>query len=488
MLYEINTRCWLRELSETAGEPITLANIPESEFSKWRRLGFTHIWLMGVWTGGPRARAQALNPELRVLYATILPDWQEQDVGGSPYAIAEYRVPAALGEEPGLTGFRKKLNAQGLKLILDFVPNHLGLDHRWINERPQLFVQSASEHPETFAQQTAAGERWLAHGKDPNSGAWTDTVQLDYRREDTQAAMLQLLESVATRCDGVRCDMSMLLLADVFARTWQRFPAVGDQTKAEFWGRAIAKVKEDYPDFMFLAEAYWGVEPRLHDLGFDFTYDKELYDHLIARQPGEVRRHLFSHTSEFLKRSAHFLENHDESRIASLLSPTEHRAAALLVLGLPGLRFLHEGQLRGARFRTPVQLQRRPREPVQAAVKTMYQELLEVLPSTYVGKGRWQLCPTRPAWAGNPTADNFVIVHWQSQAPEFDLVVVNLAPHRSQCYTALPALAVSVPEWVMKDRLGKEKYQRSSDDLRNNGLYLDLAEHGAQLFHFRPQG
>src|SRR5439155_7454980 len=168
LLYEINTRCWLRELSDQAGEPITLANIPDFQFAAWQKLGFTHLWLMGVWATGPRARAEALNhPGLRAACDQILPGWTEADITGSPYAVADYQVPDTLGGEAGLATFRQKLHAHGIKLVLDFIPNHLGLDHPWLSERPHLFVQSPSQLPEIFPQETIVGLRWLAHGKDP---------------------------------------------------------------------------------------------------------------------------------------------------------------------------------------------------------------------------------------------------------------------------------------------------------------------------------
>ena len=122
MLYEINTRCWLRGLSEKGGAAVTLANVPVAEFAGWQEMGFTHIWLMGVWTTGPRARAEALkHPDLRAAYDAVLPGWTEADVAGSPYAIGDYQVPPALGGEPGLREFRRKLGEYGLKLVLDFV-------------------------------------------------------------------------------------------------------------------------------------------------------------------------------------------------------------------------------------------------------------------------------------------------------------------------------------------------------------------------------
>src|ERR1041384_2303606 len=169
LLYEINTRCWLRELSDRCGQPITLANVPETELATWRRLGFTHVWLMGAWSGGPRARQLVLaDSHQRQVYSQALPGWQKEDVGASPYAIADYSVPASLGGEEGLALFRQQLHGHRLRLLLDFVPNHLGVDHPWVRARPDLFVQSPGPAPETFEQQTTAGRRWLAHGKDPN--------------------------------------------------------------------------------------------------------------------------------------------------------------------------------------------------------------------------------------------------------------------------------------------------------------------------------
>ncbi len=488
LLYEVNTRCWLRSLSERSGTAVTLANVPDSEFAAWRKLGCTHVWLMGVWTTGPRARAEALKPpELRRAYDEVLPGWQESDVAGSPYAIGDYEVPLALGGEAGLARFRQRLHEDGLKLLLDFVPNHVGLDHVWVREQPELFVECSGAAQGTFAQETRAGVRWLAHGRDPYFAPWTDTVQVDYRRVAARSMMTQLLQSIADRCDGVRCDMAMLMLNDVFAKTWESFPIANHQSPvAEFWASAIPVVKETHPGFLFLAEGYWGLEARLQALGFDYIYDKPLYDGLVARAGAGVQQHLLGLSAGAVAASAHFIENHDEARIAAILSLAEQRAAALLILGLPGMRFLHEGQLSGARLKLPVQLARRPEEASQADIAGCYEHLLSVLPGTAVGQGRGQLCQLRAAWPGNPTVQNFVIVQWQGQGPEFDLVAVNLAPHRSQCYAALRLEGLAVHNWAMTDLLGVERYQRSGDDLLSQGLYLDLPAHGAQLFHFEP--
>jgi len=487
VLYEINTRCWLRELSQAVGRPVTLESVPLTEFEQWKRYGFTHIWLMGAWSTGPLAQAQALaHPALRQSYSEALPDWTEVDIAGSPYAIADYHIAKALGGDEALESFRNKLHEFGMRLLLDFVPNHLGVDHSWLRSQPELFVQSSTHVADTFEQKTEVGIFWLAHGKDPYFSAWTDTVQIDYRREKTQMAMIELLRSLAARCDGVRCDMAMLLLQDVFAKTWGRFPTRGAATAAEFWQAAIPAIKSEHPEFLFLAEAYWGTESRLLTLGFDYTYDKTLYDRLVSRDATGVREHLLGSPLELVAKSAHFLENHDEPRIASILSPAEHRAAALLVLGLPGMRFLHQGQLTGARQRVPVQLGRCIREEPKPEVETIYEQILPVLKQSDVGEGNARILRTIPAWPENFTAGNMIVIQWQKSPLTFLLVVVNLAPNRSQCYVKLSINELAPAHWSMQDLLGTEQYERSGSELDERGLYLDLPAYGAQLFSFKP--
>lgn len=487
LLFEINTRCWLRELAQRNGPPLTLAEVPDSEFLRWQQLGFTHIWLMGVWTGGPQARAQSLaSQNLRQAYAEALPDWTEQDVAASPYAVAAYQVPEALGGNDGLAQFRHRLRAFGLKLILDFVPNHLGLDHPWVIERPDLFVQAPKPEPETFVRSTRLGTRCLAYGKDPNWPAWTDTVQVDYRRSEARDAMSGLLKEIAGLCDGVRCDMAMLLLNEVFDRTWKALPSTGLAPATEFWADAISATRRDSPGFLFLAEVYWGLDARLRALGFDYTYDKALYDQLASWQPGGVQRHVLELGTVRLGTGAHFLENHDEPRIASLLPLKEHRAAAFVILGLPGMRFLHEGQLEGLRKRLPVQLVRRSREPPDGGIAAMYDALLAALRGSAVGRGSPDLLVPGQAWSGNPTAQHFILVQWTLIPPAFDLVVVNLAPHPSQCYAPVKLPAPIPVSWAITDLAGIDRFTRKGDDLRKNGLFLDLPPHGGQILHFEP--
>ncbi len=299
--------------------------------------------------------------------------------------------------------------------------------------------------------------------------------------------MQKLLLTIAAKCDGVRCDMAMLLLNDVFVRTWEHLPVNEPPLVTEFWPEAIAAVRIAQPDFIFLAEVYWGLEARLQSLGFDYTYDKALYDDLMERHPAEVQKKLLMHPPDYVARSAHFLENHDEPRVAGKLSLEEHCAALLTILGLPGMRFLHEGQLTGARIKVPVQLGRWPVEPEQKEIKTAYEKLLAAVKQSQVGQGGGEILAPRLAWDGNPTNQNFIVVQWQVAGPGFDLVVVNLAWHPGQCYVPLTVPGLTERHWTMRDLLSEARYERVGSDLAQQGLYLDLPGYGAQLFHFEPR-
>jgi hypothetical protein len=475
LLYEINTRCWLRELSESAGQQLSLSNVPAREFQKWQQLGLTHIWLMGVWKTGRQARRHACRWMSKAPRDAAPTRWTKEDLAGSPYAIAEYQVSDALGGDSALRAFRGQLHRHGLKLILDFVPNHLGLDHPWIRSRPSLFVQAETFRRETLRVRTTSGHRWMAYGKDPHFPAWSDTVQLDYRKRETRWAMMEVLRTVSRRCDGVRCDMAMLLLNEVFGQTWKEFPCLPAESlpKTEFWTGAIRSVKEWMPEFLFVGEVYWGLEERLQQLGFDYTYDKRLYDHVVARDHAAAQRHLLEMAPSCLERSIHFLENHDEPRIASLLSLPELRAATWLILSLPGMCLLHEGQLTGARNLCPVQLSRRTPEPVDADLVGIYSQLLSVIRTSTVRKGRATVL--RPRVHPNARDDGFAIgviaVLWCPEFGEgetFEVAVLNLTSEQRSGWITLPVPGLDERDWRITGRI--EGCARTCSGLIYSGL------------------
>jgi len=433
---------------------------------------------MGVWTLGARGRAWSEK-----CFRGREDEFRCADIAGSPYAIIGYNVSPRLGTNKALAKFRQKLNERGMKLILDFLPNHTALDHPWAKQRPEYYVTSQVQRAGTVKPYRAAA-KWFAHGHSGHGAGWVDTLQLDYRNPKLRAEMIcQLLLRVNSKCDGVRCDMAMLQLNDVFARNWREFPAPHPPPETEFWTEAIDAFRRCGIDSLFLGEVYWDLEARLQELGFDFTYDKRLYDRIAARDAAGTAAWLHSLAPEFLSRSAHFIENHDEPRIASLLSFEEHRAAALLILTLPGMRLLHEGQLSGARIHANVHFARRGAEGTNERIATFYRHLLSTLPQTAVGRGEWKLLVAQPARSGDSSHANFVLVQWQTKSDAFDLAVVNLAASRSQCYVLLNIDGLAGAIWRLTDLLGDEVHDRLGAELSQRGLYLDLPPHGAQLFH-----
>ena len=280
-IYEINTWVWLDELSEREGISIDLGSVPGSEWDAIAALGFDVVWLMGVWERSAAGIAIALeNAALLESFRRALPDLRTEDVVGSPYCIRAYTVDAHLGGPAGLAVARAALAERGVGLFLDFVPNHVAPDHPWTQTHPEYFVRGSDDDlardPASFVR---VGDGVLANGRDPYFAAWPDVVQLNAFSPDLRAAVIETLSSIAAQCDGVRCDMAMLMMNDTFARTWGE--RAGAVPETDYWPTVISAVKSAYPGFVFLAEAYWELEWALQGQGFAYCYDKRLYDRLV---------------------------------------------------------------------------------------------------------------------------------------------------------------------------------------------------------------
>jgi glycosidase len=477
-----NALVFLRRLSKKYGRQLTLASIPEEEWQHLRRLGFDLLWLMGVWERSLGSRQIALgHPGLRSDYEQALPDWTEADVVGSPYAVHSYKIDPRLGEDGELLDLKSTLNRHGLGLVLDFVPNHLALDHPWTLAHPNWFVgargQTLHEHPDWYF--LTKGGIYLAHGRDPYFPPWTDTVQVNFYSPELRAAWLDELIRIAEVADGVRCDMAMLGLNDVFQQVWGEVVGGHSRPESEFWSDAIQEVKQKHSEFIFIAEAYWGLEQTLLDLGFDYTYDKALYDRLRHSGPIEVQDHIEKGTVP-QARLVRFIENHDEARAVTAFGRERSMAAATLVVTLPGLRLFHDGQLEGKLVRLPIQLGREPDEVPDVEIFTFYHRLLTVCDSPTFHEGEWSLLEAEPAWRGNPSHQDLLAWTWDG-AKEKKIVVVNFAPNVSQGRLRLPHLAVHGSTIVLNDELHDIEYIRDPGELQDEGLYMELGPWQANI-------
>ena len=477
-VYEVNTWVWLGELSRREGRAVDLGSVPDRDWDAIAELGFDAVWLMGAWERSLAGRAIALaNTALVESFRRALPDLRPEDVVGSAYCIRRYVVDDRLGGRGGLAAARAALAARGLGLILDYVPNHVAPDHPWAEEHPEYFVTGTEDDlagaPGSFVE--VAG-RVLANGRDPYFPAWGDVVQLNAFSPALRAAAVGTLLDIAAECDGVRCDMAMLMLNDVFERTWGE--RAGARPPEEYWEIVIPAVTAHHRDFVFIAEAYWDLEWALQQQGFRFCYDKRLYDRLAHEGADEVRAHLGADVG-YQERLVRFLENHDEPRAAATFPPDKARAAAVAALTQTGARLVHDGQLEGRKVQLPVFLARRPDEPADEELRAFYGRLLAALDDPVFRTGAWRLAQIR-GWPGDGRWRKLVAWTWDGDSRR--LVVVNLGEQAGVGLVAAPWDDLRGRDWRLVDVTADAEYVRSGDDLRD-GLYVELPPWGWHLFH-----
>jgi hypothetical protein len=477
-VYEINTAVWLERLGRAGGGPVTLDAVPGAAWDTIAALPVDAVWLMGVWARSPEGLELArADPALDAGMRAALPDLRDEDVIGSPYCVRDYVVDDRFGGPDGLAAARAALEARDLGLVLDYVPNHVAPDHPWTASRPDVFVRGSDDdlrvRPDAFLRTTGGV---VARGRDPYFAPWPDVVQLDAFAPALREAVAETLLTIGAQCDGLRCDMAMLMCNEVFARTWGA--RVGPAPGEEFWPGLIARVKAAFPGFLFMAEAYWDMEWTLQQQGFDLCYDKRLYDRLAHESAESVRGHLQADAA-YQERLVRFVENHDEPRAAATFAPGQARAAAVVMSTLQGARLYHDGQLEGRRTHVPVFLGRGPDEPADADLRTFYERLIRAVADSDLRRGDWALCAT-DGWPDNDSHLRLVAWCWTSPDAR-ELVVVNLSDAPAQARVRVPWEDLRGRAWELADRLDGRRFTRDGDDLAGDGLYVAL---DPWAFHF----
>ena len=484
-MYEINTWIWLAELEQKYGKQVDLSSVPPAEWDALGCFGFDAVWFMGVWQRSPAGIAIAnRNQGLLDDFRRALPDFRTSDNVGSPYCVRSYTVDQHLGGRKGLAAARKHLSSRGMKLVLDFVPNHVAPDHAWAADHPEYFIEVSAEEakrdPKSYIEVQG---RFFACGRDPYFPAWPDVLQLNAFQPALREAVVKTISDIASQCDGIRCDMAMLLLNAVFERTWGTHS--GRRPAEEYWDAIIPAVKQTHPHFLFIAEAYWDLEWELQQHGFDFCYDKRLYDRLEHENAESVRLHLCA-DSGYQSKLLRFLENHDEPRAAAAFAGAKERVAAVITSTLSGARMFYEGQFEGRKVRLPVFLGRRPSEASDEELRGFYHRLLAAIDSPVFRQGQWQLCG-RTGWPDNQSFLNVVAWTWIKDDKRF-LVVVNLSESMSQALIEVPWGDGRGKTWRLTDLLSGVVYDRSGTEMLSPGLYVELGGWGYNLFWCeRPQ-
>ncbi len=444
VIYEINTWVWLNELSRQNQRTITLGTVPTEQWDAIASLEVDAVWLMGVWERSPEGiRIANENAGLQADFRNALPDYTPADNIGSGYCVHRYVAP----------------------------------DHPWVFEHPAYFVQGTREDLERAPGEFfEAGGTVIANGRDPYFPPWPDVAQLNAFSPSLRQAVIETLNSIVEQCDGMRCDMAMLLLNNIFERTWGG--RVGGPPPEEYWREVIPAVRLQHPSVLFMAEAYWDLEWDLQQLGFDYCYDKRLYDRLEHDNAESVRLHLTAGL-DYQDKLVRFIENHDEPRAAATFTPEKERVAAVTIMTLPGAKLLYEGQFEGRRVRPPVFLARRPDEPIDSDLQAFYHKLLAAVKESGLREGEWQLCD-RTGWPDNSSYLNLVAWYWRPGESHY-LVVVNISEYQSQACIHLLWDNLAGRTWQLTDVLNDNVFERNGDEMHSTGLYVDLP---AWRFHY----
>ena len=319
------------------------SNIDRESLDYFKSLGVTHLWLTGIVrhaTGESTGGCTASSP-----------DWVKGRAG-SPYAITDYYdVNPYLADKPErrMEEFKdllKRVHNAGLKVIIDFVPNHVARDYtaftalhpaptgmpslgsdddksvHW-REENDFFYYPGTELKLPIKSQTYKELPALASGNaytaEPAVNDWYDTVKINYcdTHTGTWDKMLDIVRFWAGMgVDGFRCDMVELVPADFF--TW-----------------LIREIHKQYPEIVFIAEVYQKelYSKYIREVGFDLLYDKSgMYDTIraivqkntddsgVPVEAWQSTRKItwnWQSLGDLQPYMLNFLENHDEQRFAS---------------------------------------------------------------------------------------------------------------------------------------------------------------------------
>jgi hypothetical protein len=480
-IYQVNTRVWIKRF----GANSKISNVPVSYFKDLAEKGINAVWLMGIWKTCLKVVNECcITPDLISTYYKALPDWTKADVIGSPFSVDDYLPDDALGSWDDFKKLKSNLNEIGLKLFLDFVPNHFSRDSIHLKDNPEVFLRAdediMSRDAHTFFK-SDNDNKIYAHGRDPLFPAWQDTIQVNLFNPKAREFQVKNLLKVARICDGVRCDMAMLVLNNVFYNTWSGVLSKFEynKPKEEFWKTAIQKIKSKFPDFIFMAEVYWDLEWQLQRLGFDCTYDKVLTDRLLDSDVESIKAHLNA-DRDYQMKSVRFIENHDEARAVTSFGKERSLAAAVIMSTIQGAKLYFDGQFEGKKIKLPIQLGREPVEKISVRVQNFYNKLLGITKSPNFCQGTWEMLELNSAGGENLSYNNMLAWQWKLKG-KIIIVIVNYYDSTSQCRLKF-AVDESIDNVVLVDLLNDQKYIRKNNEILDHGLFIELKAYNSHIF------
>jgi glycosidase len=457
---------------------ITIDTIPLSYWTDLVAKGYDSVWLLGVWNNEPAVlKGHKMASQYIHEYRSVLPDVVEEDIIDSCFAINDYSLHPMLGNLDALANLKKTLNSLGLRLILDFVPNHFHCYSEYVYTRPDMFIAESEEY---FKQHSIDyytpldSDYRVAHGRDPYTGSWSDTAQIDWSSHTAREVMSGILENIAQVCDGVRCDMAMLIVPHIFNKVW------GKHMRVNWWKNTIQNIKSSHPDFVFIAECYWNTKQQLLESGFDYAYDKELYDILVQQDTKKLSYYL--KTNSAVNDSVIFLENHDENRSASIFSYEALTSASTLQYTLPGLQLIQEGQQEGWQTSLPVQIGRRPQEKTNTVLYNHYKKLQSITNDPVFVLGDIEFFDPIQINDHTPSFQNLIMFKRTYKTKTF-IVIINFTPHNSKAFMPFtPEINEHLKTILFHDRLSDKEYAYARSLLLTHHLYIELKAWQSHIF------
>jgi len=396
-----NSYVWLDQLSRKYDRGIThLDHIPDEELEILADWGCTALWLIGLWERSPASK-------------TIKKWCGNDDAVASAYSLFDYKIADDLGGDPAYENLRDRAKRRGIRLASDMVPNHSGIDSKWIREHPDWFL--SLPHPafpsyqytgadlcgdpnigvyledKYFTHQDAAvtfkrvdfrtGEtRFIYHGNDGTNMPWNDTAQLNYLMSEVREAVIQKIINVAKQFPIIRFDAAMTLARKHVQRLWFPEPGSGGDIPSragqgltkeefiklmpeEFWREVVERIKQEVPDTLLLAEAFWMLEGFfVRTLGMHRVYNS-IFMHALRDENNSLFRDSLKKALEFdrrmLKRFVNFMNNPDEETAANQFGTGDkYFGVALMLVTLPGLPMIGHGQIEGFREKYGMEFRR----------------------------------------------------------------------------------------------------------------------------------
>ncbi|MDR1277315.1 MAG: alpha-amylase [Treponema sp.] len=419
-----STLVWLFQLSQTYGREINrLDQIPDEELDELARRGFTGLWLIGLWE-----RSNASN--------TIKQWTGNPEAAASAYSLYDYDIAGELGGWGALADLRERCFRRGIRLGSDMVPNHTGIDSRWVIEHPDRFLQlpyppfpgynytcgnlsgrddvSVQIEEHYFTRTDAAvvfrridnrtGEtRYIYHGNDGTSMPWNDTAQIDFLNPEAREAVIQTIVGVCKQFPIVRFDAAMTLAKRHIQRLWYPEPGRGGDIASraehglsneefnrripnEFWREVVDRCAAEAPNTLLLAEAFWMMEGYfVRTLGMHRVYNSAFMN-MLKNEDNAKYRATIKNTLEFdpeiLKRFVNFMNNPDEeTATAQFGTGDKYFGICTLLVTMPGLPMFGHGQIEGFEEKYGMEYRRsyRDEQPNQYLVDRHEREIFPLM-------------------------------------------------------------------------------------------------------------